>query len=97
LRVWKKSALLAGGISKSYGNLVLNLPEFGGSSGEKSNFRFSYSCLISIFCLIWSIKKIKMIFPLMQRMRRLVFTAVLMYNPLWSIVMDRYAAFKGGG
>jgi len=78
LRVWKKSALLAGGISKSYGNLVLNLPEFGGSLGEKSSFSFSYSCLISIFCLIWSIKKIKMIFPLMQRMRRLVFTAVLM-------------------
>ena len=40
LRVWGKSALLAGGISKSYGNLVLNLPEFGGSSGGKSNFSF---------------------------------------------------------
>jgi hypothetical protein len=28
-------------------------------------------------------KKIKIIFPLMQRVRMLVFTAVLMYNPLW--------------
>ena len=74
---------MAGGNSKSYGNLVLNLAEFGGNSGGESNFSFSYSCLISIFCLIWSIKKIKTIFPLMQRMRRLVFTAVLMYNPLW--------------
>jgi hypothetical protein len=83
LRIWKKSALLAGGNSKSYGNLVSDLAEFGESWGGKSNFSFSYSCLISIFCLIWSIKKIRIIFPLMQRVRMLVFTAVLMYNPLW--------------
>ena len=83
MRVWKKSALLAGGNSKSYENLVLKLAEFGGSSGGKINFSFSYSCLIPIFCLIWSIKKIRIIFPLMQRVRSLVFTAVLMYNPLW--------------
>ena len=36
----EKSALLAGGNSKSYGNLVLNLAEFGGNWGEKSNFSF---------------------------------------------------------
>jgi hypothetical protein len=83
LRVWEKSALWAGGNSKSYGNLVLNLAEMGDSWGGESNFCFSYSCLISIFCLIWSIKKIKITFPLMQRVRILVFTAVLMYNPLW--------------
>ena len=33
-----KSALLAGGNSKSYGNLGLNLAEFGRSSGGKLVF-----------------------------------------------------------
>jgi hypothetical protein len=54
---------LAGGNSKSYGNLGLILAEFGGSSGGESNFSFSYSCLIPIFYLIWSIAKIGIIFP----------------------------------
>jgi hypothetical protein len=40
-------------------------------------FKIDFSDLIS------SIKKIKIIFPLMQRMHMLVYTAVSMYNPLW--------------
>jgi len=38
-----------------------------------------------------------MYFCVLLRVYRLVFITVLMYNPLWKIVMGPYAACKGGG
>ena len=37
-----------------------------------------------------------MYFCVLLRVYRLVFITVLMYNPLWKIVMGPYAACKGG-
>ena len=41
-------------------------------------------------------KKIEIYFCVLLRVYRLVFITVLMYNPLWKIVMGPYAACKGG-
>ena len=41
-------------------------------------------------------KKIEIYFSVLLRVYRLVFITVLMYNPLWKIVMGPYAACKGG-
>jgi hypothetical protein len=40
---------------------------------------------------------LKYIFFVLLRVYRFVFITVLMYNPLWKIVMGPYAACKGGG
>ena len=41
-------------------------------------------------------KKIGIYFCVLLRVYRLVFITVLIYNPLWKIVMSPYAACKGG-
>ena len=41
-------------------------------------------------------KKIEIYFCVLLRVYRLVFITVLVYNPLWKIVMGPYAACKGG-
>jgi hypothetical protein len=41
-------------------------------------------------------KKIEIYFCVLLRVYRLVFITILMYNPLWKIVMGPHAACKGG-